>query len=523
MTKKRAGEGSPDLAARLKYCRRLPTLPAVALQLVDLANDSAATLAQFAELIERDPALASKLLRVSNSSFYGRRRAVSNLSQALNLLGLNATITLSLSFSLRGSLSEPRVSSFDVTSYWRRSLLTALASRTIAAELQETQPEDFFLAGLLQDIGVLVMDALLGDTYAVLYAKSTSHEDLLERETATFDFNHAEAGARLLRDWQLPEDISGSSLLSHETVTFSPTRISEIGRLPVCVAVAMGIADAWIKGATAEALEAARGPAQAWLNIDSEQYQRIITLMGQQIPELESLFETELAEPRLIENAEDSAREILVARNLQLLQAAVDTDTRTQALERRTASLEEQARRDAMTGLFNRTYLERVLEHEFSRATRERCPLSVAFIDVDRFKVINDTLGHAAGDQVLIAVARRMLCQVRQTDIVSRYGGEEFVVLLTETRSADAKTVMERMLSSVRDTPFYAPDGRTVTITVSAGLATHMERERAFENAEALLSAADNALYMAKGAGRGRVIVHRADPSSATSDYNSRR
>lgn len=508
MTNER-GEQNPVLVARLKYCRQLPTLPAVALQLVDLANDPAATLAQFAELTARDPALASKLLRVSNSSFYGRRRAVTNLSQALNLLGLNATITLSLSFSLRGSMSGDRVSGFDVARYWRRSLLTALACRTIAIDLRETQPEEFFLAGLLQDIGILVMDAELKEAYATLYGQSTSHEDLLIRESAAFGFNHAEAGTWLLREWQLPDLISDSVLFSHDTAQFSPENIAHTGVLPVCVAVAAGVADAWLEGATPDALEAAREPAQSWLDISSEQYQKLITTMARQIPDLETLFDTVLVDRRQIENAEDSAKEILVARNLQLLQSAVDTDTRTRALERRTTSLEEQARRDAMTGLFNRTYLERVLEHEFARANRGQHPFSVAFVDVDRFKTINDTYGHAAGDQVIVGVARRLTCQVRQTDIVSRYGGEEFVVLLTDTRTKEAKAVMARVLSSIRDTPFQIPGGKTVTVTVSAGVATHMEKGLGFDSAEALLEAADHALYTAKHAGRGRVMVHR--------------
>lgn len=510
MTEKRAAEVSADLTARIKYCRRLPTLPAVALQLVDLANDPSATLSRFGKVIERDPALVSNLLRVANSPFYGHGRAVTNLSQALSLLGLDTTISLALNFALRGPRSRQRDFDFQIGSYWRRSLLTALASRAIATELHETQPEDFFVAGLLQDIGVLVMDALLGDTYAILHAKSSSHEDLLKRETIAFDFNHAEAGARVLRDWQLPEAICSSVLLSHATTTFSPERIDEFGRLPVCVAVAMGIADAWIEGGSAEALEAAREPAHKWLHIGPEPYQRITAAVERQIAELESLFEADVADPHSIQCAEDSAAEILVARNLQSMRSAVSAGMRAQALEHRTMSLEKQARRDAMTGLFNRAYLERELEHQFKRATRERRPFSLAFVDVDRFKVINDTLGHRAGDQVLIAVARCLLCQIRQADIVARYGGEEFVVLLTDTCTADAKAVMERMLSSVRETPFYAPGGQAVTLTVSVGVATHVEDGHAFETAEALLKAADSALYGAKKAGRGRVMVHRA-------------
>lgn len=508
MVDRMAVDQNPALAAHLRYCRRLPTLPTVALRLIELANEPETTLTQFADLASQDPALASKLLRVANSSFYGRRRTVSNLTQALNLLGLNATVTLSLSFSLRGSLPAAPDAGFDAARYWRRSLLTALAARSLAIELGETQPDDFFLVGLLQEIGVLVMDSALPKAYATLYGRSQGHEDLMVRESAVFGFNHAEAGAWLLREWQLPETMWASALASHDMARLGPPGADgEIGVLPVCVAVAAGIADAWLDEVTPEGLGAAAQPAEAWLGIEDSRYRELIRTMSQQIPELETLFDTALVDAAQLRDVEESAREILVNRNLHLLQSVVDSESRTRVLERRTTVLEEQARRDAMTGLFNRTYMERIMEHEFERARRENRPLSVAFVDVDRFKTINDTHGHAAGDQVIIGVARRLICQVRQTDIVSRFGGEEFVILLTDTRPSDARTVLERVLAAVRETPFPVPESLTVSLTVSAGIAAHVEGETLFDSAESLVDAADRALYTAKDAGRGCVML----------------
>src|SRR5690606_3586497 len=102
-------------------------------------------------------------------------------------------ISLSLSFSLHG-LSSGQGDALDDTRYWSRSLLTALAARTIAIELDEPQPEDFLLAGLLQDIGVLAMAALLGGPYVKLYDASADHADLLGQEDARYGFNHVQAG-----------------------------------------------------------------------------------------------------------------------------------------------------------------------------------------------------------------------------------------------------------------------------------------------------------------------------------------
>lgn len=509
MTRSQTPGQAPDLATRLKYCRRLPTLPVVALRLVELAGDETAALDQFAEQITFDPALAGKLLRVANSSFYGHRRTISNLSQAMGLLGLNATIALSLSFSLRECLvTQEHSSGFDTTAYWRRALLTALACRTIAAALDEPQPEDFLFAGLLQDIGVLAMDAMFGEPYAALYRKSLDHKDLLAQETVRFGFSHAQAGAHLLKIWGLPDRLCESAWLSHETLMLSHENLTrDGGQLPLYVAAAEQIADAWLQEqSTPDALEAAHDGVYKLLAISLEQHRDIISTMVQKIPEMETLFETQLVDPEMIRGVEESARELLAVRNLQLSQ---ESSPETQALEARIATLETQTQRDSLTGLFNRSHLDVALQQEFERATRERTPLSVAFIDVDRFKAINDTFGHAIGDQVLASVAQRLQKEARQKDIVARYGGEEFVVLLTDTSAANATTVVQRMLASVRDTPFHTRSGASGTVTFSAGIATHMEGTAYFQSAPALLHAADDALYRAKDRGRECIVVYQ--------------
>jgi diguanylate cyclase (GGDEF)-like protein len=500
-----------DLETRLKYCTRLPTLPAVALRIVELADDDTASLDQFAEQITYDPALAGKLLRVANSSFYGRRRAVSNLSQAMSLLGLNATITLSLSFSLRECLTQQHSSGFDSNAYWRRALLTALACRTIAAELGELQPEDFLFAGLLQDIGVLAMDAMFGTPYATLYQQSTDHQLLLTQEALRFGFTHAQVGTHLLKSWGLPDRICEAAWLSHELMMLPRTALTEDSNLPLYVAAGAQVADAWLQEhAAPDSLGIAHDAVYKLLPITLEKYRVIIASMIQKMPEMEALFETQLTDPQMLRGVEESARELLAVRNLQLVPREVESGHhQAEALEARVATLEEQTQRDSLTGLFNRNYLDATLQREFERATRTQVPLSVAFIDVDRFKAINDTFGHAIGDQVLAMVAQRLQQEARQLDTVARYGGEEFVVVLADTAMDQAAAIVQRMLSNVRDTPFQTRGGASGTITFSAGVATHLEGTQFFQTAAALLQAADDALYAAKERGRECVILYR--------------
>lgn len=492
---------------QLKYCSTLPSLPTVALQLVGLAEKNTSTLDDFASLIAYDPALVGKLLRTANSAFYGQRRKVASLSEAVGLMGLNATISLSLSFSLHG-LSSGQGDALDDTRYWSRSLLTALAARTIAIELDEPQPEDFLLAGLLQDIGVLAMAALLGGPYVKLYDACADHAGLLEQEDARYGFNHVQAGEQLLKHWRLPERICDSVRRSHQARPAAGRADAEVAHLSACVAAAACIADAWFQGTSLETFGAAYQSVRSFIDISPERYQNVVTSMGEEMPEMEGLFEFELIDSAMLQSMQDSARELLTMRNLRMSQQYAQADIQLQALERRIAMLETHTQRDPLTGLYNRAYLDQQLEQEFERAVRKQLPLCLAYVDIDHFKEINDTFGHAAGDQALVTVASQMLARARQRDTVARYGGEEFIVLLPNTYAEDARRVLEGMLAAVREAPGLTRNGAGSRITFSAGIASLTPDGIAFDTPAQLLEAADRALYQTKSTGRGQITVY---------------
>jgi two-component system cell cycle response regulator len=176
-------------------------------------------------------------------------------------------------------------------------------------------------------------------------------------------------------------------------------------------------------------------------------------------------------------------------------------------LDRANKELDRLSRTDGLTGLFNRRYFEERFAVEFARSNRYRAPLSCMMIDIDHFKRLNDTYGHAFGDKVLQAVASVAQDTLRDVDMLARYGGEEFVGLLPETGPAEALRVSERVRLGIEklkllDAP-AAGEPRRVQCTASIGLATFPVP--GIENAEALLRAADDSLYAAKKAGRNRV------------------
>ncbi len=165
-------------------------------------------------------------------------------------------------------------------------------------------------------------------------------------------------------------------------------------------------------------------------------------------------------------------------------------------------ALARQASRDALTGMLNRGALFDALERELARARRGATAFSVAMFDLDRFKVLNDTYGHPAGDEVLRKVAATIQACIRQPDILGRYGGEEFVLLMPDTDAEMAMAVAGRIRAAVKANGIQW-EGRLLAVAVSGGVANFPSHGT---TADALIAAADAALYEAKHAGRDRVM-----------------
>lgn len=168
---------------------------------------------------------------------------------------------------------------------------------------------------------------------------------------------------------------------------------------------------------------------------------------------------------------------------------------------------------DVLTGWNNRRYLAVRLVEELARARRDRTRLVCLMLDVDHFKRVNDTYGHAAGDAVLRELAQRIESQVRASDVAARYGGEEFVVLLPDTNVDAAQRLAERIRAAIAGSPVALPNGEPITITASIGIAevAPAQADRDLKTlGDSLIARADVALYAAKSAGRDRVMVEAA-------------
>jgi diguanylate cyclase (GGDEF)-like protein len=183
-------------------------------------------------------------------------------------------------------------------------------------------------------------------------------------------------------------------------------------------------------------------------------------------------------------------------------------------------NLMQQSILDPLTRVLNRRGLEQGLERELARFRRYGDNLTVAMMDLDHFKRLNDTYGHAAGDTVLVGVATLLGGLLRETDVVGRFGGEEFVLLLPHTDAAEAERILEDLCRALREYPDILPSATTCVTASFGATTTHGRRSVA---AVELLQEADIALYRAKENGRNQVCFFGPnDATSGSSPFTSR-
>jgi diguanylate cyclase (GGDEF)-like protein len=498
-----------EFEARIKAQTDLPSPSQVAREVISLAGNPDIELAKVANAISCDPAMAAKLLRIANSAFYAQRRPSQNIRQALVIIGLNAALTLALSFSLVSTLRGCKPNGIDYKRYWRRSLLAATASRAFAEQTCKGQDEDAFLIGLLQDVAVIAIDKCSEGFYADL-PPQTLHHAMIDHERSKLNGkDHAYFGALLLRTWKLPEIICASVESSHLTKV-DPNGAAE-GKLAACCSLGSLLADAVLEAGNSTLLREAASTADSLLGIRGQQFTDIVARLIKLIPEAEELYETSILDSTDAEALMAQARELMTVRSLHAMRDVQALQETASALMNRTEELEDAARRDALTGTLNRMWLERMVEREFTQAMMFSRSLSVALVDLDHFKRLNEALGHESCNRILKSCSEIIQANIRGSDLIGRYSGDTFLLILPGTDDALVMQVCERILRAIRES-MAAIASPGMKISVSIGTATYVPG-RTFNNSTELMKAADHALYRAKL--RGRNCAERFDDMRA--------
>jgi diguanylate cyclase (GGDEF)-like protein len=489
---------NPQFADRIRQCPNLPSLPAIAVQVLELAQQADADIAEIARTISRDPALSSKILKTVNSSFYGRSQNISTISHALVILGLQSVKTLVLGFSLLTTLSQDKPKGFKHLDYWKRSTYAASAARILGSKLNAAQQEEIFLSALLQDIGMLVLDRVLGEEYGRVCQGARSHAQLLDLERKALQSDHAEVGGMLAEHWKLPAVLS-RPIGSHH----APEKVTDpaLRKITDLVALSAACADVFVTQPAGPSISAVRSTLRQQYNVPEKECDAWLDLIARDTREVASLFEISIGPGTRFEDILKKANEALVEITLQ-------TQQQVSALKVQNSQLRTQATQDALTGLSNRGRFDEFLAKQFTAALASHRPLSLVLLDIDYFKLVNDRFGHQNGDVVLKSLGKLVLTAVRPTDLAARYGGEEIALILPATPRSAAANIAEAARKSIQSHPILSDHGK-IDITASFGVAS-FEAGAPMKDPSHLLKAADLALYAAKNSGRNCVRVFSA-------------
>jgi diguanylate cyclase (GGDEF)-like protein len=477
---------------------RLPTLPGIAVRILETIRDEKMNLTALAEIVSTDPPLSAKILKMVNSPFFGLRVKITSVQHAVNLLGINAVKNMALGFSLVKSFSCGSNHAFDYPLFWKNALVSAITSKLMAREFLPSLAEDAFFLGLLHDIGMLALVQAIPEQYGlVLEERERSLCSYHEVESQVLGFNHMEVGERLIKGWGLPELFSIPVRYHHFPEDLN-TECVEIHKLAQILHLSCLFSDLLNLPDKALYLGLLEWYARAYELFDRLRTDDIVQQTQELTATIFPLFDMKMDGRTDYVEMIERARSELISISSEFIQKFLDQ-------QRQIEMLREQATSDGLTKLNNFQRFHELLDSELYRAKRYGSPLSLIMADIDDFKRINDTHGHQAGDHVLHAVAGCLRDTLRTSDMIARYGGEEFAMIITETGLEGALAAGERLrknISSLR----VRYEGLEMGVTMSFGIAAMDSSQRMSK--KDLIKRADAALYSAKRTGKNRCCVH---------------
>lgn len=481
---------------RVLQCETLPTLPVVAMELLEKTSNPDVAISEIAELIQNDPGLAGKVLKTVNSSFYGLPKPCPSIDRAIGMLGLRAVKSLVLGFSMVNLTGESD-DGFDMDAFWRRTILGSAGARQVAKLAGLGEPDEAFASALFQDMGMLAIYAAAPASYAPMVKKAGAfHEDLFDAEQQRWGFNHTTIGAELAVKWRMPDQIVAAIRHHH-----SPDEATEHTVMVRAVALGSLIARTVTEGSEGPAFTELVGRASEWFGWEQPDLLGLLESVTQTSREVARLLGKTIGEL-------PNPQALLAAANQRLVEQQIQVQREADSFQQQARAFEHAATTDGLTGIANRKRFDEVMDAAMRHAESAGEPLAVLFSDADKFKLVNDNYGHHAGDLVLIELARRLTETLGERGMVCRYGGEEFAVVLPAMSLEAASAVGEELRACIATTPFdlagvpNCPD--RLDRSVSVGVAAWQPGQPKVP-AEELVQRADKAVYLAKESGRNNV------------------
>lgn len=493
----------PNVRSALERARDLPSVPAVALEVMRLARAEEADAAALAEVVSLDPALAAKILKIANSALMGPTTEIVTLKRACTHLGFKTIKLWALSFAMVDSLLQPQTAGFDHDGYWRRSVFRAVSAKLIAKAAKPRLADEAFLTGLLSQIGELVLASCLPNEFQQARDAAGEEWPSLEVQRESIGFTTNDLGVALLQTWGLPEVIHRAVLGSQDPEQI-PEEKSASRDLSQILIVAGHCETLFAGNRSSKVLVDLYESAYRYFGLDKERVENIVSGLDEHTAEIAAILHVNLGERLDSTTVLRDAQLQMLRETVVLLRDAIVNERRTEQLQFENSMLLLKAQTDPLTGLAHRNTFQETLDSTTLRVAGGTCPprVGILMIDIDGFKQVNDTHGHLVGDKVLQAVALVLRTYTREDDLPARYGGDEFAVVMLRTTLEGLKGAAERLRSEIAKQRVHTDSG-PISITASVGGA-HVAMFETPVSPQELVRAADHGLYAAKQAGRDR-------------------
>lgn len=483
-------------------CADLPSLPAIALRVIDLTSDVNVSLSELASTIQNDQGLSSKILKTVNSSFYGLRRRCGTIEKALVLLGLGPVKSLALGFSLVTSIDDPAdESQFDYLGYWRRGLYGAVAGKLIADRLTFDFSDEVFLGGLLQDVGMIAMYRALGDQYlATIAAARGDHREVVSCELREFDLQHPEVGAMLVQRWRLPEELV-LPVKYHERPSAAPAGCVDHVR---CVGLGGMVHDVLSVADSTAVLRKLYERAKAWYKLDSGAVDEIVERAGEAAHELASVFKIDVGPFA-------DAEEVLTQAGNRMVEMTREEPNAGSALVKE-GSVLAGSECDPLTGALGQLGFESAIREGFGFAVENQEPLTLMQVVIDGFAGLPDQFGPGSELEAVMGVAALLKRSFEgHGGVVCRVSEDTLAIVLPSMGRRTAMRLVDAFQADLRraSASWLSPESQTpMPVTACVGVASFEEDTRAtIDEAAKLVVACARALKAAQGCGEGSVRV----------------
>lgn len=433
---------------------KLPTLPAAAVKVLQLVQDPDVDVQTLGKVIELDPALAARLVRLANSSLFGLTREISSVRQALVILGLRTVKLAALSFTLLDSL-DPSTKNRAMAHCWRQILTNAMACRLLGP-LFQIDPEEAFLAGLMQDLGMLVCAPSFGAKYLGIVEKSRDENapDLLELEREAFGFTHTDLSVELMDHWRLPTRLA-AAIKEHESVDLKTSFQERRLDLPVLLATADSITGFLLKPSIAN-MDRFTIVSDAFGESSSE-VDKFVQKLEMQVTEMADLLSLDMPAGKGYSEILQRAKEL--SKDLRV-------ETRDQLPLR--------------------------VRQELARAKRENWCLSLMLVRLTTVSQLAKAGEHESAEQMQQQGARLLQEVTRECDALFRLNLSTFCILATNTPMEGVERLIQRLIPDLSKLTVKF-DGHEVAAHYAFGVVVLGKDSSADVNVESfLLKANDN-------------------------------